>query len=425
MHGKYSADALLAPLRRHLTRPQWQNLIVLVVALQWGRTLILRQLALYLVCALSSASCYRRLARLLATDAAVFQPLQRAWVRLVLRTFAPGRGRVPLLLDWTWHRDRCRSLWIMLPVGGRAAPLAFFLAAPQLGGEGSQRLFEDQALTQLRDWLPRRRRFVLIGDRGFGSRDRMRLLQQLDFAFILRVHSETKIRVEGEWNWTALLELCPPVGGRRHWEGVWLGKWKPKERLRVNVVAVRQPLLAPKQVLTNKGKPTGQTTEATTWFLVTDLPPTTDVVALYQTRMQIEQSFRDCKAVLGLEQERTRQPWERLRVLLWGLMIGLALDLHLGHAGPAVSGAPRTGKAVQQAPPALVPRYRAESSMRAGLHVLIVQLLLGSSLLSETVQAVAAKAERLGQRPQVRERRRATPAPRCRTKRNALSHGHA
>jgi hypothetical protein len=423
MQPKYSADALLLPLRRYLTRPQWQNLVVLVIALQLARTLILRQVALYLVCAIASASCYRRLTRLLASDAAVFQSLQRGWVRLVLRTFAPGRGRVPLLLDWTWHRDRCRSLWIMLPVGGRAVPLAFFLAAPQLGGEGSQRAFEDQALTQLRAWLPRGRRFVLIGDRGFGSRDRMRFLQQLGLNYVLRVHSETKIRVDDQWK--ALFDLRPAVGGRQHWEGVLMGKWQPKERLRGNVVAVRQQLLAPKRLLTNKGKPTGQTSAETTWFLVTDLPPTSDAVALYQSRMQIEQSFRDFKAVLGLEQERTRQPWERLRVLLWGLMIGMALDLHLGQAGPAARGAPQLGKGVCEAPPAVLPQYRAESALRAGLHALVVQLLLEPSLLRETLTAVAAKSARLQARPQVRERRRATPALRGRTKRDGLNHGHA
>ena len=119
MDSQYTADPLLWPLRRHLSKPQWENLLVLVVALQLARTLVLRQVALYLVCVISTASGYRRLERLLSTDAAVFQPLQRAWVRLVLRLFAPGRGRVPLLMDGTWHRDRCRSLWVMLPVGGR------------------------------------------------------------------------------------------------------------------------------------------------------------------------------------------------------------------------------------------------------------------------------------------------------------------
>jgi hypothetical protein len=423
MDSQYTTDPLLLPLRRQLTKPQWQNLLLLVVALQLARTFILRQLALSLVCVISTASCYRRLERLLSTEAAVFQPLQRAWVRLVLRLFAPGRGRVPLLLDWTWHRDRCRSLWVMLPVGGRAVPLAFFLAPVALGGKGAQRAFEDRALTQLRDWLPRRRRFILIGDRGFGSRDRLRFLQGLGFAAILRINGDAQIPVEGQWR--ALADLRPALGARRQWQQVPLGKLNARKRIAVNVVAVRQPLLAPKRVLTNKGKPTGKTTDETTWFLITDLPLSVDVVALYQLRMQIEESFRDYKALFGMEVERTERPVEQLRVLLWGLMIGMALDLHLAGAGPAASGTPRRRGAATAAPPVTVPEYRSESATREGLHELLVQLLLRPSLLRATLQAVADKSVRLQQRPQVRERRRATPAPRRRKKRESLVHAHA
>lgn len=423
MDAQYTADSLLAPLRRCLTRSQWQNLVVLVVALQLARTLILRQAAVYMVCVISTASCYRRLERLLSTDAAVFLPLQRVWVRLVLRLFAPGRGRVPLLMDWTWQRARCRSLWVMLPVGGRAVPLAFFLAPVATGGKGAQRAFEDRALTQLRGWLPRRRRCILIGDRGFGSRDRLALLQSLGFAVILRINGDTKIQLGGQWQ--ALASLRPPVGGRRQWQGVPLGKHHAKRRIILNVVAVRQPLLAPKRVLTNKGKPTGKTTDETTWFLMTDLPLSVDVVALYQLRMQIEESFRDFKALLGMERERTERPEERLRVLLWGLMIGTALDLHLAGAGPAASGTPRRHGPADAAPPVGVPSYRSESATREGLHQLVVRLILTPSLLGATLQTVAAKSVRLQQRPQVRDRRRATPAPRRRKKRENLVHVHA
>lgn len=423
MASQYTADSLLAPLRRYLTKPQQQNLVVLVVALQLARTLILRQVALYMVCVISTASCYRRLERLLSTEAALFQPLQRAWVRLILRGFAPGRGRVPLLMDWTWHRDRCRSLWIMLPVGGRAVPLAFFLAPVELGGKGAQRAFEDQALTRLRGWLPRHRRFILIGDRGFGSRDRLAFLQGLGYAVILRINGDTQIQCAGGWQ--ALSTLRPAVGRQRQWAQVPLGKLNAQRRVTVNVVAVRQPLLAPKRVRTNKGKPTGKTTDETTWFLITDLPLSVDVVALYQLRMQIEESFRDYKALLGMEQERVKQPAERLRVLLWGLMLGMALDLRLAGAGPAASGTPRRQGPADPAPPVAVPEYRSESATREGLHRLVVQLVLTPSLLGATLQAVADKSVRLQQRPQVRERRRATPAPRRRKKRETVVHVHA
>jgi hypothetical protein len=418
-----NTERLLAPLRRHLTKPQWHNLLALVVALQLARTLIQRQLALYLLWAISSDACYRRLERMLGWDPQRWEPVQRAWLRAVLTCFAPGSGRLTLLIDWTLHRDRCRSLWIMLPLGGRAVPLAFWLAPLKMGGKGAQRALEDHALTQLRAWLPARRRVLLIGDRGFRGRDRMRFLQRQRFQFILRVTGDTMVQIEGQW--VRLQAVAPALGERRQWAGVLYGKEKPHERLAVNLVAVRQALPEPKLVLTNKGKKTKKTVEETSWFLATDLPLSTDAVALYQQRMQIEQSFRDSKGLLGLERERTQQPWLRLRTLLWGLMIGDTLDLQLGGTAPAVAPRPpRVTPPADAAPPVGERRYRAQSATREGLHALVLQLLLGDTLLSAAFREMAAKSERMRARPQVQQRRRATPAMRGRTRR-AMNHVHA
>jgi len=150
MQGDSTPHPRLQPLFRTLTRPQRQNLLALVVAVQLARTLLLRQLALFLLLGITPARCYRRLQRVLSWEQEkTWKPLSRLWVRAVLRCFAPGRGRVPVLGDWTLHRDRCRSLWAMLPVGGRAVPLAFWLAGSELGGPGAQRKFEDRAFQEL------------------------------------------------------------------------------------------------------------------------------------------------------------------------------------------------------------------------------------------------------------------------------------
>jgi hypothetical protein len=423
MQSHDNTERLLAPLRRHLRKPQWQNLLALIVALQLARTLVQRQLALYLLLAITSESCYRRLERMLAWEPTVWEPLQRAWLRAVLAQFAPGSGRLTLLIDWTLHRDRCRSLWIMLPVGGRAVPLAFWLAPLELGGEGAQRALEDQALTQLRAWLPKRRRVLLIGDRGFRGRDRLQFLKRLGFQFILRVTGDTMVQLQGEW--VRLRDVAPALGQRRQWANVLYGKEKPQERLTVNLIAVRQALPVPKAVLTNKGKKTGKTVEETTWFLATDLPLPTDAVALYQTRMQIEQSFRDSKALLGLERERTKRPWERLRTLLWALLIGYTLDLQLGGAAPTEAPRPpRVAPPADTAPPLGKPEYPAQSATREGLHALVLQIMLGETPLAAAFREMAEKSERMRARPQVQHRRRPTPALRRRT-RCEMNHVHA
>src|SRR5438067_8791048 len=99
MHRDSTPHPLLQPLFRQLTRPQRQNLLALVVAVQLARTFILRQVALFLVLGITTASCYRHLQRVLAWEQEkTWKPLSQLWVRTILRTFAPGRGRLPLLI---------------------------------------------------------------------------------------------------------------------------------------------------------------------------------------------------------------------------------------------------------------------------------------------------------------------------------------
>jgi hypothetical protein len=420
-----------------LTKPQRQNLLALVVAVQLARTLVLRQLALFLLLGISTGSCYRRLQRVLAWEQQkTWTPLTKLWVRTVLRRFAPGRGRVPLLLDWTMHRDRCRSLWVMLPVGGRAVPVAFWLANNEFGGPGAQREFEDQALRQLANWLPKGRKVVLIGDRGFRGVDRIRFLQQLGWSFVLRVTGDTKVQLpsgkrgRGRPQWVRLDTQAPAVGQRWHRARVPFGKLDP---VVVNLFALRQPLLAPKAVRTNKGKKTDQVATATTWFLVTDLPLTLDAAAVYAWRMQIEQTFRDYKALFGMEQERTGQPTQRLGALLWALMLAMALDLApaaesaesaesaAAPARPQIPAWPRLAPGTTAGPQPERPEYRSESATREGLHAFVVQLVLGQLPFQAELQALYQKSQRMAARPQARERRRAEPALRHRTRRQSCS----
>lgn len=428
MQGSSTRHPLLQPLFRTLSRPQRQNLLALVVAVQLARTLVLRRLALFLVLGISTASCYRHLQRVLAWEQEkTWKPLSQLWVRTVLRTFAPGRGRVPLLTDWTMHRDRCRSLWVMLPVGGRAVPVAFWVTPNDFGGKGAQRAFEDQALRELADWLPKGRPVVLIGDRGFRGVDRIRFLRELGWHFVLRVTGDTKVelptRKKGRrcLQWVPLGTQAPAVGQRWQRRQVPYGKTDPAV---VNLVAIRQPLLAPKSVRTNKGKKTDQVATETTWFLVTDLPLTVDAAGVYAWRMQIEQTFRDYKALFGMEQERTQQPTQRLVALLWALMLGMALDLlpaEARDAAPApraqVPAWPRLDPETTAAPAPDRPAYASESATREGLHQFFLQLVLGQLPFQAELQALYAKSQRLQERPQVRDRRRAEPALRCRSRR--------
>lgn len=426
MQLEYTQDPLLAPLRQRLSKPKWHNLLLLVLAIQLGRTFITWRLALFVLLPISSASCYRRLARFLSwrgwKNEEWLNRLRSAWVRAVLRCFAPGRGRLVLILDWTLHQDRCRSLWVMLPVGGRAVPLCFWLTRSEFGGKGAQRDFEDEALRSLKQWLPASRQVVLVGDRGFRGADRMRFLRhELKWHYVLRITGETLVGPVGlPGEWLPLRELTPALGGGWEHEQMVCGK-TPRKGGRTqhalafvaNLVAVRGPLLVPRPVLTDKGKRTGKVMREATWFLSTSLPLSAgaaDVVELYRRRMQIEQTFRDFKALLGMEQEKTKKPWERLQALLWAMSVGFTLDLRA--AQPQRTAAPPKRRGAQAPVPttAAVRRYPRESATRTGLHALLAGLVMPQAAHWPMLRALHEKSGRLQARPQAADRRRAEPA---------------
>src|SRR5436190_7905043 len=147
-------DPLLA-MRPHLTKPRWHNLVLLVLALAVARSFVGWRIAVAVILPIRLESAYQRLKRLLGWPGAVWLDLKRAWVGWVLAHFATPGQTLRLLIDWTVHTDRCRSLWVQLVAGGgRSVPLTFWLAAPRFGGPGRQRAVEDAALRQLRAWLP-------------------------------------------------------------------------------------------------------------------------------------------------------------------------------------------------------------------------------------------------------------------------------
>jgi hypothetical protein len=383
-----------------------------VLALSLAHTFILWQVAVAVLLPIRVESCYQRLKRLLGWKGVAWDRLQQTWIRWVLRHFAHQGQPLLLLIDWTMHTDRCRSLWVQLATGnGRSIPLCFWLCHNQFGGKGKQRALEDASLKQLRDWLPAGWSVILIGDRGFGGRDRMRFVQNLGWGFIFRITGDGRIarrqrvKTRRGWRWRVQYERVdaqPPQPGQRWFQqGVRYGR---HHALEVNLVA------------TCLAAASGQDPDPV-WYLATNLPAEVDGVALYALRMQIEQSFRDYKSNLGLEREYTRQPARRLQWLLFATMVVAGRQVWQGRQslqGPACTASeelPPTAAAEEPPRSAsdAVPRYRVVSDFRRGWHELLTELVLDDSAVRETVLEIAAKAQRMQQRPQVSERRKALP----------------
>lgn len=426
MASQQEVEVLLQDLRPCLSKPKWQNFLLLVVALQVARSFILWRIAAALFLPIPHESRYQRLKRVLSWQESDWRDLRRAWVRAAIDLFAPGLGPLVMMTDWTKHTDRCQSLWVQLPVGGRGVPLAFWLTANSFGGAGKQREFEDAAFRELAEWLPPGRVIILLGDRGFGGRDRMRFFRyQVGWYFVLRVTGDARVHWQGVWR--RLDSLEPPVGGRWQAEGVRYGRTKS---VGVNVVAVRERLPHPKPVRDSQGHLTGKTVTETVWYLVTNLPLTVDVVALYALRMQVEESFRDYKTEFGLERERTADPVQRLPLLLLALMVVVAMEIRQGQevvgadpeelawrswvlppppqAEPLLLGGwTVTEEPTPDAAVTLAERdYLVVSVLREGQHQSWVDLLRGRSALGPVLDAAWEKSARLQQRPQAQERRK-------------------
>jgi hypothetical protein len=393
----------LVALRPHLSKSRWQNLVLFVLALSVARTFIGWRIAVAVILPIRVESAYQRLKRLLAWPDDTWIALKRAWLGWVLEHVATPGQPLQLLVDWTCHTDRCRSLWVQVVAGGgRSLPLTFWLAHDRFGGPGKQRAFEDDALRQLHDWLPAGWPVVLIGDRGFGGRDRMRFVAELGWSFLFRVTGDARIRISDSGRRRRRyqrVDAQPPAPGQQ-WrkEGVTYGRFRP---LVLNLVAVRLPAASahPHAV----------------WYLATNLPGTVDVVACYAQRMQIEQSFRDYKSDLGLEQEYTRAPGRRLQPLLMVLLLVIGRQMARGGpAGPQAAPAPAPALSPPAEPEATPlearpPRYRVVSDWRRGWHELLTEMVVGDTVVRQTVLAAAAKARKLQQRPQVKNRRVALP----------------
>jgi hypothetical protein len=394
-------------LRKRLTKTQFENFVLLMLAKTLGRSFILWQLAVSVTLPISVEAAYQRLKRLLAGEPPM-EELQQAWVQIVTEYF-PHHQHAKILIDWTMHTDRFRTLWVQLAVGmGRSIPLCFWMHSNEFDGKGSQRAFEDDALRQLHSWLPQGYPVLLIGDRGFGGRDRMRFLEnELNWKFVLRVAGDAQIRTlvrergQRGWRWHAhwqRVDENPPQPGQ---------SWSLRQAHYGKGKSIVVNLFATRSAVARRGQ------DSSVWYLASNCDLSDPVILWYGQRMQIEESFRDMKAEFGLEKEQTRDPVKRLRWQMLALMVILARQMLLGEEvlsqreGPseAASGDPQTPSGF-----GAEGRYRTVSVLRRGWHAVLCELITnGESEMGRLVREISAKCRRLQERPQTKSRRKRVP----------------
>ncbi len=244
----------------------------------------------------------KRLHRFLKNEAIGEEPVFRVLVAVVW-CYRPGGRRtklVPIAIDWTKVRQ-FPTLWAAMPYKKRALPLAFGAYHHQRLRH-SQNKLERGLCTFVASTLPRDLRPLFLADAGFGRTEFVRWLQQLGFAFVVRLRPETHITYRGR---------TFPLGDLDTIEGAPLllsaVQYRSEKPVTVNIVISR------------KGD--------SVWYLGTSFSDAAQTVAWYIKRFWIEEMFRDLKSRLGLRQAFLKDEFRLTRLLLGYLIANLILFL--------------------------------------------------------------------------------------------------
>ena len=196
-----------------------------------------------------------------------------ALAKAIFECFAPTRGRVLVLADWT-DVTNAKLLVFSLPCNGRSIPF-FVKVVRKKAGEGAMVKAENEALEALEHICCNRSDVIIVADRGFGNQRWIGAVVRHGFHFVQRVskvfYAETEhyIGILNEMNLRRNAKV-------RNWGYGTLGENR----------AIRGLLIT---AYDKKAKEP--------WYLVTDLNDATalEVVNIYRRRWWIETLFRDKK----------------------------------------------------------------------------------------------------------------------------------
>jgi len=240
--------------------------------------------------------------------------------------------RPVLLVDWSDCEPGHKHLMLKAAVPLRGRALSIYEEVYPLARYNSPRTHR-RFLRNLRAVLPTHCRPIIVTDAGFRG-PWFREVERYGWDWLGRVRNKVKFALEPTPSWRYTTALYPRATPNPQYVG--RGSLSRKQPYACQLYLVRKYRRGPGR----SRKPHGQGTLAKRarklykdpWLIATSLPHTYGaakrIMKLYALRMQIEETFRDCKGQrwgLGLQYARTRDPqrWEIL------LLIGtLATVIH-------------------------------------------------------------------------------------------------
>jgi len=250
----------------------------------------------------------KRLSRLIHNARLAPHGLADAVLEQGLRQLPP-RGKVRLAIDWTIEGTQ-HLLVVSLVTGGRAVPL-YWRAYDERVLKGRMRRYEMAVIKRVLKRVQASvggRRLRVTADRGFADVELCDLLEEFGCAYIIRVKSNTKVCVAGEWR---QLQTVRCAGNAR----------------RRNVGRVQYCYRSPRRLWVGMSRVRNEAGAWEVWYLVSNRERRAgQMAAEYSRRFGCEQGFRDAKWRLGFAEARVEETsaWSRFFALFAIALLVLA-----------------------------------------------------------------------------------------------------
>lgn len=274
----------LAQFHPQLRKTLLRNLSELVAAVTMARSVQLSAIGAKLPVNVSEEARQQWVRRQLCNDTEDTLQLFRPLAESLLAGFA-GRS-VRLILDPTDLAADLTIVQIALAYRGRALPLAWLTTyvKPDTVKDAIRLLF-----AEIRTWMPKDARIYLIGDREFHGQDMLELIQEQNWIPVIRTKGNLLVELE-DGTRCRIADLAPPPGQRSFYQ-------------RVRLTGEGWGLYSLSLANATKAK-RGQKPQDP-WYIVCTEPATPHILALYATRMWVDEMFRDLKSQ-GFHLEQTR-----------------------------------------------------------------------------------------------------------------------
>ena len=341
MKARTILNELLADVTRRMHKVRRASLGAVVTSLISGASLSVTSLGRNIESKTTEKPQIKRSTRLLSNPH-LHRELSGIYSKLCHRLVG-SRKQPVILVDWSDLDPRKQHFLLRASVAVEGRSLTLLEEIHPLSQKekpGVHRRF----MHRLKQSLPATCRPVIVTDAGFRA-PWFRLVQSLGWDYVGRVRNKTFCKSETDEEWHPVKELYRQASATAKSLGAY--QLCRREPMDCHMVVYKRKSKGRKDLTANgersrnsKLSRANAAREKEPWLLATSLTPSTSkfakrVTRIYQTRMQIEESFRDLKTGLDFSVGNTRKQ-KRLDVLL---LIALLAQFVLYLVGVAVKSA--------------------------------------------------------------------------------------